>query len=106
MNVYNPDNWVLIKICAEGEEPLYKVLGGWSGGYFHGDSWRLNSGISKITHDTDLGLYHIYGSSGSCYIVSDSTERISGATRSILSRLLGIINVEQVDMKDVFPVFN
>ena len=32
MNEYNPDNWVIIKI--KGDDPHYRVLAGWSGGYF------------------------------------------------------------------------
>ena len=28
---YTPDNWVVIKI--KGDDPHYRVLAGWSGGY-------------------------------------------------------------------------
>lgn len=64
MTDYNPDNWVIIKIT--GEDPHYRVLAGWSGGYTTGDSWRMNSGITKV-EESD-GCYYFYGSSGSCYI--------------------------------------
>lgn len=60
---YTPDNWVIIKI--KGDDPHYKVLAGWSGGYTTGDSWRMNSGITKVEETDDHFLF--YGSSGSCY---------------------------------------
>ena len=43
---YTPDNWVVIKM--DGDEPHYRVLAGWSGGYTTGDHWRVNSGITKV----------------------------------------------------------
>lgn len=59
-----PDNWVVIFL--NGSEPHYKILAGWSGGYAQGDSWRLNSGITKV-EETE-SAYSFYGSSGSCYV--------------------------------------
>ena len=61
---YIPDKWVIIKI--KGEDPHYRVLAGWSGGYTTGDSWRMNSGITKVEFRHDQ--YIFYGSSGSQYI--------------------------------------
>jgi len=68
MNQYTPDNWVIleIKIVKPTKKSLYKVLGGWSGGYLDGDSWRMNSGIVKVTREGDNYLFH--GSSGSIYV--------------------------------------
>ena len=64
MSEYTPDNWVVLKITS-GEETFYKVLGGWSGGYLDGDSWRMNSGITGV--EKQAYLYGFYGSSGSVY---------------------------------------
>ncbi len=61
--MYVPDNWVIIKI--KGDDPHYRVLAGWSGGYLGGDSWKLNSGITEVEKDDDWFLFH--GSSGSVY---------------------------------------
>ena len=58
-----PDNWVVIFL--NGEDPHYRVLAGWSGGYTTGDSWRMNSGITKVEEDDRA--YNFYGSSGSTY---------------------------------------
>lgn len=63
MTEYKPDNWVIIK--TKGDDPHYRVLAGWSGGYMDGDSWRLNSGITR--HEFDRDYWYFYGSSGSCY---------------------------------------
>ena len=64
-NDYYPDNWVVLKI-THNYNTLYKVLAGWSGGYTTGDSWRMNSGITRVE---DAGKsWKFYGSSGSCYV--------------------------------------
>ena len=63
MSDYTPDNWVIIKL--KGDDPHYRVLAGWSGGYTTGYSWRLNSGITKVEEDDHY--FYFYGSSGSCY---------------------------------------
>ena len=63
---YSPDNWVILRIKeGKGTFPFYKVLGGWSGGYLDGDSWRMNSGITEVKKDDNY--YYFYGYSGSCY---------------------------------------
>ena len=85
---YTPDSWVVLKVKAgKGTFPFYKVLAGWSGGYLSGDSWRINSGITRVEDDrtytqeideiddksyrttklTMKNYYEFYGESGSCY---------------------------------------
>jgi len=61
--MYTPDNWVIIKFNTK--PPHYKVLAGWSGGYTQGDSWRMNSGITRVS--SGEAHYNFYGSSGSQY---------------------------------------
>lgn len=60
---YKPDNWVIIKV--NGDNPHYRVLAGWSGGYTTGDSWRMNSGVLSVSTEEDYYLFK--GSSGSTY---------------------------------------
>lgn len=62
MSDYRPDKWVVVKI---GEGNLYKVFACWYGGYARGDSWKLNSGITKVTKEGYV--YSFEGSSGSVY---------------------------------------
>lgn len=61
--MYTCDNWVVIFL--NGGDPHYRLLTGTSGGYTTGDSWRMNSGITKVEEDDHY--YYFYGSSGSCY---------------------------------------
>lgn len=61
--MYTPDNWVVI--FMNGDDPHYRILAGWSGGYTTGDSWKMNSGITKVEEDGDY--YDFIGSSGSVY---------------------------------------
>lgn len=61
---YYPNNWVVIKI--KGDDPHYRVLAGWSGGYTQGTSWKLNSGVTRVD-ETDTH-YKFHGTSGSIYV--------------------------------------
>ena len=65
MNNFVPDNWVVLKIQTDADGVIYKVLAGCSGGYLYGDSWRMNSGITKVVEKQDS--IEFYGNSGSCY---------------------------------------
>lgn len=69
-SVYRPNNWVVLKMSFDGEV-YYKVLAGWSGGFLDGDSWRMNSGITRVTHNSinfgEEEWYEFYGYSGSTY---------------------------------------
>jgi len=63
MTEYTCANWVVIKM--KGDDPHYRLLVGTSGGYLDGDSWRMNSGITKVEEDD--GAYYFSGFSGSRY---------------------------------------
>jgi hypothetical protein len=61
--MYTPDRWLLIKI--NGKDPHYRVFASWYGGYLGSDSWRMNSGVTKVSEDDEF--YRFHGSSGSVY---------------------------------------
>ena len=61
--MYTCDNWVVIFL--NGGDPHYRLLVGTSGGYTTWDSWRMNSGITRVEEDEHY--FYFYGSSGSCY---------------------------------------
>lgn len=86
MTEYNPDSWVVLKMTHK-DEIIYKVLGGWYGGYLHGDSWRLNSGIEKCEYDIANDKWRFYGSSGSVYAVSPNSYGLSVMTANILDTM-------------------
>lgn len=83
MSEYSPDNWVIIKI--KGDNPHYRVLAGWSGGYTTGDSWRMNSGIRKVEEDDSY--YYFSGSSGSTYRCSKGSYTLRMNNAYIWDRL-------------------
>lgn len=64
MSEYSPDRWVVVKITTPKEQ-LYKVFASWSGGYGGGDSWKINSGITRATLVNDC--WEFDGYSGSVY---------------------------------------
>jgi hypothetical protein len=64
MSEYKPDKWVMLKFSSGGTN-TYKVFAGWAGSYLHGQSWKLNSGVTKIEENGDYYLFHGY--SGSVY---------------------------------------
>lgn len=82
MREYNPDKWVMLKFNHNGEV-IYKVLASWYGGFATGDSWKLNSGVTKIEEDGQL--YRFHGSSGSVYQCHKATYGMSGYTMGVLS---------------------
>lgn len=45
MSVYAPDSWTVVKL--NGNDPHYRVLASWAGGYLNGDSWKLSSGLRR-----------------------------------------------------------
>ena len=84
---YFPDNWVVLKIKpSKGSFPIYKVLAGWSGGYTQGDSWRINSGITKVTLEGD-NHFKFWGHSGSCYVCHKDSYRLTMANSHVYNQL-------------------
>lgn len=78
MSEYNPDKWAILKI-EMNDNLVYKVLGGWSGGYLDGDGWRLSSGLESV--ETEGDFYLLKNHSGSvykCHKEANGFNRISG----------------------------
>lgn len=94
-NNYFPDRWVVIKI--EGDDPHYRILGGWRGGYAASDHWRLNSGIKEVTLNEDV--YAFTGSSGSIYYCQKGRYGLTSLTSGIFDQLKGL----HEDDVDVIP---
>ena len=78
MSEYRPDNWVLVKIT--GTDPHYRVFGSWRGGYAEGDSWRLNSGVTRVEEDENY--FYFYGYTGSCYVCGKNSYGYLGSYNS------------------------
>lgn len=82
---YNPDKWALIKFTKNDGQIWYKVLGGWSGGYLDGDSWRLSSGVETVTKDDKKYLVKNY--SGSVYVCHEGAEGFNFMSGGIFSQM-------------------
>jgi len=83
MSTYTPDRWIIVKIQSVGNEPYYRVLAGWYGGFTQGDSWKLSSGIEK---SIDRGThYEMLQSSGSTYLCPKGSHGCSSYMASIYS---------------------
>ena len=86
MTEHRPELWCVLKITPKDQKPIYKVFGTWHGGYASSNSWRLNSGITKVTK---VGLeYLFYGSSGSIYNCYDVSYGTNMYGKSILEQLI------------------
>ena len=81
--MYKPDRWVVLKLSAG-----YKILAGWVGGYFDGDSWRLNSGITEVDQDDDF--YFFSGYSGSKYQCHKDGYGLTGITAGFYQNIKNI----------------
>jgi len=80
MREYNPDKWVMLKFDYKGEV-IYKILATFYGGYTTGDSWKLNSGITKIEEDGQTYLFT--GSTGSVYRCHKNSYGMGGYTSGV-----------------------
>lgn len=99
MRENTPDAWVILRIASPEEGVVHKVLAGWYGGFAGSDSWRLNSGISRIEHKD--GVYAIHGHSGSIYWCHENCQRMTGLMASRLQSW-----VQQFDGKATFEAID
>tara|TARA_R110001606_G_scaffold262574_6_gene411204 strand:- start:3211 stop:3726 length:516 start_codon:yes stop_codon:yes gene_type:complete len=85
-----PDNWVVLEILGSDDNGAatftYKVLAGWSGGYLHGDNWKLNSGIVKVRELADAWVF--IGNSGSEYICDKEQYKLRMNNADIYEKMI------------------
>jgi hypothetical protein len=97
MSEYIPDSWVVIKLPERIAKGAFKVLGGWSGGFTTGDSWRVNSGIEKVSHEGDYWIFEGY--SGSVYRCHKGACRVTMAMAQPLDTFMAN-DAEVLDDRD------
>ena len=85
MSTYTPDRWLVVSITNK-TKTHYRVFGTWGGGYLNGDSWKLNSGITKATFVD--GVYHFEGSSGSVYECRENSYGSTGYGWGVLNSMI------------------
>lgn len=89
MSEYNPDAWVIVRITNNATRAVWhRVLAGWYGGYAKSNSWRMNSGITRIEKSKENpDVYRVLGASGSSYNCHKNAEKTTMLTASILDQL-------------------
>lgn len=99
MSDYTPDRWMVLRIHTP-KEILYKVFATWSGGYAGGDSWKLNSGITRATFSDPY--WEFDGSSGSVYRCHQDSYGTNGYGQAVLNNLLSQAQAQdiQIDVLD------
>ena len=85
MSDYTPDKWVMLKFTHKGQD-VYKILASFYGGYLDGDSWKLNSGVTKVEEDDNY--YYFHGYSGSVYACHKEAYGMSMYAMSIYNKFL------------------
>ncbi len=83
--MYTPARWVVIDIDNGTPNKHQRVFAGWYGGYLNGDSWKMNSGITKI--DEHEEFYEFHGMSGSIYRCYKRCYGMSGYMSSVLANI-------------------
>jgi hypothetical protein len=85
---YTPNYWQIVKITTPEGNILHKVFATWTGGYITGDSWKMNSGITKVTYDGDY--VNFKGYSGSVYkcINKDHCYKTTAYTHGVLEGMI------------------
>jgi len=86
MSDYRPDKWLMVQLTNKDNESHYRIFACWYGGYTGSDSWKLNSGVTKIIEDERS--YYFKGSSGSVYDCSKRSYGISGYGDGVLKKLI------------------
>ena len=87
MTDYTPDKWLIVKITDTNKnQSHYRVFASWYGGYLGSDSWKMNSGITKVAETDEY--YFFEGSSGSTYNCRKGCYGVSGYGSNVLSGLI------------------
>jgi hypothetical protein len=86
MSDYNPDKWVVVRITGKDTPPVHKVFASWYGGYLDGDSWKLNSGITRAYEDGQRVMFD--GSSGSTYACHKASYGTNLYGQGVLNNLI------------------
>lgn len=86
MSDYYPDKWLMVKLTNKDNKSHYRIFACWYGGFAGSDSWKLNSGVTKITEDARS--YYFEGSSGSVYMCNKLAYGTSGYGQGVLANMI------------------
>jgi hypothetical protein len=83
---YTPDLWVMVKLTNKDGGVHYRIFASWYGGFGGTNSWKLNSGVTKI--EVADNYYDFHGSSGSVYRCGRKNYGTSGYSSAVLADLI------------------
>jgi len=86
MSDYTPDKWLVVRITGPDSPPVHKVFACWYGGYLGSDSWKLNSGITRVYEEGHCFMFD--GSSGSTYACHKATYGASSYGYGVLETMV------------------
>jgi hypothetical protein len=78
---YYPDKWMLVEIESPDNGKVTKVMASWYGGFAGSNSWKLSSGVTKITKEGKI--YAFLNDSGSTYYCHEDAYGASMYTHSV-----------------------
>jgi hypothetical protein len=99
----------MVKIDGNDHPTIYKIFACWYGGYAGSDSWKLNSGVTRVSKTGYV--YSFEGSSGSVYECHEDTYGTNmyggGVLDSMIKRAADNgITIEILDEKTNFMELN
>jgi len=97
---YSPDRWVVLYYPSDD---VYAILGGWSGGYLHGASWRRSTPIQHVVeHDEH---YEVHNSSGSVYMLHKDAYGMNGIMSQIYPSLGAGTALDKDEALEVIEIY-
>ena len=78
---YHPDKWMLVEIESLDYGKITKVMASWYGGFAGSNSWKLSSGVTKITKEGKV--YAFLNDSGSIYYCHEDAYGASMYTQGV-----------------------
>ena len=99
--LYQWEAYRVLKITTK-DETYFKVFGSNAGGYLDGDSWRLNSYISKVVYDNKMVAF--FGGSGSVYVCPIGEFRMTSYNEGVFNSFLKYGEISVVEYDKMFDV--
>lgn len=96
---YSPDRWVVLKY-SDGD---YAILGGWSGGYTTGNSWRRSTSIQHVVeHDEH---YEVHNKSGSVYMLRKDAYGMNSIMSQMFPSLGSLTMLDRDEALEVIEIY-
>ena len=71
-----PNKWIIVEIKYKNSE-IYKIIGGWDGGYLNSYYWKISDGIESISYNCETEKYEFYGFNNEIYSCRINSYKLS-----------------------------